>query len=79
MAVGVGRGYERIPFHIEGSFPTMSFVPGNKVRYLPQPEWGVGHLLELQDEGAKALVLFPARTESRCWCPPRAAPWCTTR
>ncbi|HZI03842.1 MAG TPA: helicase, partial [Archangium sp.] len=40
----------------------MSFVPGNKVRYLPQPEWGVGHLLELQDEGAKALVLFPART-----------------
>ncbi|MBM7119353.1 helicase-related protein [Archangium primigenium] len=39
----------------------MSFVPGNKVRYLPQPEWGVGHLLELQDEGAKALVLFPAR------------------
>ncbi|WNG14046.1 helicase-related protein [Cystobacter fuscus] len=39
----------------------MSFVSGNKVRYLPQPEWGVGHLLELQDEGAKALVLFPAR------------------
>jgi ATP-dependent helicase HepA len=42
-------------------FPPMAFVPGNKVRYLPQPEWGVGHLLELQDEGAKALVLFPAR------------------
>ncbi|HYO55872.1 helicase-related protein [Archangium sp.] len=39
----------------------MSFVPGNKVRYLPQPEWGVGHLLTLQDAGAKALVLFPAR------------------
>ncbi|WNG33204.1 helicase [Archangium violaceum] len=39
----------------------MSFVPGNKVRYLPQPEWGVGHLMALQDAGAKALVLFPAR------------------
>jgi ATP-dependent helicase HepA len=39
----------------------MSLVPGNKVRYLPQPEWGVGHLVSLQEEGAKALVLFPAR------------------
>lgn len=39
----------------------MSFVPGQKVRYLPQPEWGVGHLEALQDAGAKALVLFPAR------------------
>lgn len=39
----------------------MSFVPGNKVRYLPQPEWGVGHLMELREEGTQALVLFPAR------------------
>ncbi|HEX8438345.1 helicase-related protein [Archangium sp.] len=39
----------------------MSLVPGNKVRYLPQPDWGVGHLLSIEDAGAKALVLFPAR------------------
>ncbi|HLM47824.1 MAG TPA: SNF2-related protein, partial [Myxococcaceae bacterium] len=39
----------------------MSLVSGNKVRYLPQPEWGVGHLLTLEEGGAKALVLFPAR------------------
>ncbi|HLL84265.1 MAG TPA: hypothetical protein VK420_16500, partial [Longimicrobium sp.] len=32
-----------------------------KVRYLPQPEWGVGHLVSLQEEGTKAEVLFPAR------------------
>jgi ATP-dependent helicase HepA len=40
----------------------MSFlVLGQKVRYLPQPEWGVGHLLRLEDNDTKALVLFPAR------------------
>lgn len=39
----------------------MKHVPGMKVRYLPQPEWGVGHLVALHDEGAKAEVLFPAR------------------
>ncbi|MFZ5469631.1 MAG: helicase-related protein [Myxococcota bacterium] len=38
-----------------------ALVPGMKVRYLPQPEWGVGHLLSLEEGGAKALVLFPAR------------------
>ncbi|HSP78386.1 MAG TPA: helicase-related protein [Myxococcaceae bacterium] len=42
----------------------MTLVPGNKVRYLPQPEWGVGHLLSLQEEGAKALILFPSREEA---------------
>lgn len=36
-------------------------VAGMKVRYLPQPEWGVGHLLALLDSGNKAQVLFPAR------------------
>ena len=42
----------------------MSLVEGLKVRYLPQPEWGVGHLLSLQEEGAKALVLFPTREDA---------------
>ncbi|NTX65074.1 DEAD/DEAH box helicase family protein [Myxococcus sp. CA051A] len=42
----------------------MSLVEGLKVRYLPQPEWGVGHLLSLQEEGAKALVVFPAREDA---------------
>ncbi len=42
----------------------MSLVPGNKVRYLPQPEWGVGHLLTLEEAGAKALVLFPTREDA---------------
>jgi ATP-dependent helicase HepA len=32
-----------------------------KVRYLPQPEWGVGHLVALLEGGAKAEVQFPAR------------------
>src|SRR3954471_1249364 len=36
-------------------------VVGQKVRYLPQPEWGVGHLLRLEDNDTKALVIFPAR------------------
>ncbi|WP_408888213.1 helicase-related protein [Myxococcus faecalis] len=42
----------------------MSLVEGLKVRYLPQPEWGVGHLLSLQEDGAKALVVFPAREDA---------------
>lgn len=42
----------------------MSLVEGMKVRYLPQPEWGVGHLESLREEGARALVLFPAREEA---------------
>ena len=32
-----------------------------KVRYLPQPEWGVGHLLAVHDEGLRAEVDFPGR------------------
>jgi ATP-dependent helicase HepA len=32
-----------------------------KVRYLPQPEWGVGHLVALHENGGKAEVLFPSR------------------
>ena len=36
-------------------------ILGQKVRYLPQPEWGVGHLLRLEDNDTKALVVFPAR------------------
>ncbi|WP_342378472.1 SNF2-related protein [Myxococcus stipitatus] len=42
----------------------MPLVEGLKVRYLPQPEWGVGHLLSLQEDGAKALVAFPAREDA---------------
>jgi ATP-dependent helicase HepA len=34
---------------------------GMKVRYLPQPEWGVGQLISLEDGGARAQVLFPGR------------------
>jgi ATP-dependent helicase HepA len=32
-----------------------------KVRYAPQPEWGIGHLVALHEDGSKAEVLFPAR------------------
>ncbi|HZA51105.1 MAG TPA: helicase-related protein [Myxococcaceae bacterium] len=32
-----------------------------KVRYLPQPEWGVGHLVAVHDEGLRAEVQFPGR------------------
>ncbi|QSQ20574.1 DEAD/DEAH box helicase family protein [Pyxidicoccus parkwayensis] len=42
----------------------MSLVEGSKVRYLPQPEWGVGHLISFQEDGAKALVSFPAREDA---------------
>ena len=38
-------------------------VEGQKVRYLPQPEWGVGHLEQLLEDGAQALVRLPGRDE----------------
>ncbi|WP_375756207.1 helicase-related protein [Corallococcus exercitus] len=41
-----------------------SLVEGLKVRYLPQPEWGVGHLVSLQEQGAKALIAFPSREDA---------------
>ncbi len=41
----------------------MALVPGMKVRYLPQPEWGVGHLVRLSTDGGKAEVVFPGRPE----------------
>lgn len=41
-----------------------TLVQGMKVRYLPQPEWGIGHLVQLHDGGNKAEVLFPARPEA---------------
>jgi ATP-dependent helicase HepA len=34
-----------------------------KVRYLPQPEWGVGHLQAILEEGTRAQVVFPTREE----------------
>src|SRR5499427_2688556 len=34
---------------------------GMKVRYLPQPEWGIGHLISLEEAGTRGRVLFPAR------------------
>ena len=39
----------------------MAFVPGMKVRYAPQPDWGVGHLVRLHQDGSLAEVLFPGR------------------
>ena len=41
----------------------MAFVPGMKVRYAPQPEWGVGHLVRTLEGGAIAEVLFPGRAQ----------------
>ncbi len=38
-----------------------SLVSGMKVRYLPQPEWGVGHLLAYDAEAGRAAVIFPGR------------------
>lgn len=38
-----------------------NLVVGMKVRYVPQPEWGVGHLMSLEEGGTRAQVLFPAR------------------
>ena len=42
-------------------------IVGMKVRYALQIEWGVGHLLEVHEEDAKAHVLFPARAEGSVW------------
>ena len=36
-------------------------VVGMKVRYLQQPEWGIGHLLALVEENTRAHVNFPGR------------------
>ena len=41
----------------------MAFVPGMKVRYALQPDWGVGHLLRTFESGTVAEVLFPARAQ----------------
>jgi ATP-dependent helicase HepA len=41
----------------------MTFVPGMKVRYALQPEWGVGHLIRTLEGGALAEVLFPGREQ----------------
>lgn len=38
-----------------------SFILGMKVKYLPQPEWGVGHLVSIEEGGARAVVMFPGR------------------
>lgn len=38
-----------------------SFIVGMKVKYLPQPEWGVGHLVSIEEGGARAVVQFPGR------------------
>lgn len=38
-----------------------SFIVGMKVKYLPQPEWGVGHLVSIEEGGARATVEFPGR------------------
>jgi len=41
----------------------VAFVPGMKVRYLLQPEWGVGHLVRMHEGGNLAEVVFPGRTQ----------------
>ena len=38
-----------------------AFILGMKVKYLPQPEWGVGHLVSVEEGGARAVVMFPGR------------------
>lgn len=38
-----------------------SFIVGMKVKYLPQPEWGIGHLISVEEGGLRALVQFPGR------------------
>jgi len=42
----------------------VAFVPGMKVRYVLQPEWGVGHLVRTLEGGAVAEVLFPGRSQA---------------
>ena len=52
-----------------------SLVLGMKVRYLPQPEWGIGHLLSLAEVARTygvetaliSLVQFPAREGEPVW------------
>jgi ATP-dependent helicase HepA len=39
----------------------MALLPGMKVRYLPQPDWGTGHLLAADPEEGRAAVIFPGR------------------
>jgi ATP-dependent helicase HepA len=46
---------------VKAARPPTKLVEGMKVRYLPQPEWGTGHLLRLDDGGLRAQVLFPGR------------------
>ncbi len=41
----------------------VAFVPGMKVRYVLQPEWGVGHLVRTLEGGSVAEVLFPGRSQ----------------
>src|SRR5690348_13465538 len=41
----------------------VNLVVGMKVRYLPQPDWGVGHLVALHENGTRAEVEFPGRQE----------------
>jgi len=43
--------------------PHVAFVPGMKVRYVLQPEWGVGHLVRTLEGGAVAEVMFPGRAQ----------------
>jgi ATP-dependent helicase HepA len=44
--------------------PDVAFVPGMKVRYALQPEWGVGHLVRTFEGGTVAEVLFPGRAQA---------------
>jgi ATP-dependent helicase HepA len=37
--------------------------PGAKVRYLPRPDWGIGHLVGLDEDGHRALVFFSGEDE----------------
>ena len=41
----------------------MAYVAGQKVRYLLQPEWGVGHVVRTLEGGSLAEVLFPGRAQ----------------
>jgi ATP-dependent helicase HepA len=38
-----------------------TFIIGMKVKYLPQPEWGTGHVLSIEEEGMRLMVQFPTR------------------
>ena len=43
------RGCTARTHRINNPAPMFELIVGQKVRYLPQPEWGVGHLLKLND------------------------------